>query len=112
MQLARKNDKPVQIDEKKPVYKKVYVDWKLYEPDVDAVIGHGKYTGKTLGYIQTTDASYYTWMRDNDIIAAWGLIRQKEQQSPVALYAADMSRWIAVIECTGTGRMCPQNWLQ
>jgi hypothetical protein len=112
MQLARKADKVVQVDEKKPVYKKVYVDWKLYEPDVDSVIAHGKYVGKTLGYIQATDTGYYTWMQDNDIIAAWGLIRLREQKNPVALYAADMSRWIAIVECTGTGRICLQEWLK
>jgi hypothetical protein len=96
----------------KPYGKPVTVDWKVYELDPSAVLPYGKFVGKTVSHIQANEEWYWNWIVDNNVFAAWGLLRDKPQKKLYSNYTDGTSRWVGVVEYPGTGRICPQHWLQ
>lgn len=113
MNLARKEERPQKTFAPEPQkqYKSVKVDWSKVEIDVSAEIPHGKYQGKTLGWIIEHDDNYSGWMYSNGIIASWGLLKKKEL--PKVLHQENQNDqrtgeiWIAIYELLGTGIPSP-----
>lgn len=93
-------------ERKETTYKTVYIDWKVYEPDENAVLSYGKNRGKTLGWVMDNDDSYYLWMISNGIIGSWGLVKQRYPDSPkslVGFISSGGEKWVDIRECPGTG---------
>lgn len=79
------------------------VDYRVYELDPDAVIGHGKYVGKTLGYVMRNDDNYINWMDNNNLFTSWGLIRKKAQPKKKVDYVYDQENWLITESDTWIG---------
>ena len=108
----KKETTPYQKTDTSKSYKPVTVDWKHYIVDVDATLPYGKHIGKTVAWLQKNDENYWSWLVSQSLLGQWGLVKAREVQKPTT-YAADSStRWVALQEYPGTGRVCPQYWLE
>jgi len=109
--------KTLQVEQHKPDTSKSYgkpvaVDWKQYIVDVEALIPYGKHINKTVAWLQKNDEGYWSWLVNQSLLGQWGLIQAREVEKPRTYTADDSSRWVALQECPGSGRVCPEYWLQ
>ena len=97
----------------KPYGKPVAVDWSIYELDPSAVLPYGKFVGKTVSHIQTNEEWYWSWIVDNNVFAAWGLLRQKEQKKLYSGYVDDVgSRWLGLMVYDRKTTPAPKWWYE
>lgn len=112
MHISKKQAAPHKTVTGKSYGKPVAVDWKQFVVDVDATLPYGKHIGKTVAWLQKNDEGYWSWLISQSLLGQWGLIRVREVEKPRTYTADDSSRWVALQECPGIGRVCPQSWLQ
>jgi hypothetical protein len=108
----KKETTPYQKTNTSKSYKPVTVDWKQYIVDVEALIPYGKHINKTVAWLQKNDENYWSWLVSQSLLGQWGLVKAREVQKPTAIYSAENTRWVALQECPGSGRVCNSTWLQ
>ncbi len=85
----------------------------LYQEDNSAELPHGKYVGRTLGWVKATDDWYYNWLWDNDLILSWGLCQLKGEQAKKKYthhITDDSERWIELYEVEEPCEPAPEHW--
>lgn len=105
MKLSRRQEnsyEPEKSKEEKVYQKPVKVDWKLYMEDHDALIPYGKWVNKSLGWIIDHEQDYYHWLKINNLLGTWGLIKLKpdkeKERHEDHFIASDGSVWVCIIE--------------
>lgn len=104
MKLSSKPESIKYPEKKEVTYKKVYVDWKLYEVDETIPLGNGKYRDKTIEWVIDNDQQYYQWMVRENIVGSWGLIKLRK---PLTHSSDQGEKWIMLIEYPGRGIVSP-----
>jgi len=86
--------------------------------DLQAELTKGKYNGYTLGYVRKNDDSYYQWLKKENLIETWGLVKSNQKVEPkkqsfIGFVATGGEVWLMIREVAVTKIFKPvdQSWL-
>lgn len=115
MKITKKSQEYTQKPQQtlsKPVLSKLQRE--LFNENLESELPHGKWKGKSLGWVKTNENGYYQWMSKEGLIESWGLITLKstamvvEMDSIRPIWVGEY-KWLGLRE---TSEPCtPSIWL-